>query len=66
MSDDPLVGKDFSGWTLERKIGFSQVFIPEAVHREGFSVRGQAISEDLAGPIEQHLILPPGVELADD
>jgi uncharacterized protein len=38
----------------------------EAVHREGHSVRGQAISEDLAGPIEQHLILPPGVELGDD
>lgn len=39
---------------------------PEAVHREGFSVRGNAISEDLAGPLEQHVILPPGVELADD
>jgi len=38
----------------------------EAVHREGHSVRGKAISEDLAGPIEQHLILPPGVEVADD
>jgi uncharacterized protein len=38
----------------------------EAVHREGHSVRGAAISEDLAGPIEQHLILPPGVELGDD
>jgi uncharacterized protein len=38
---------------------------PEAVHREGHSVRGKAISEDLAGPIEQHLILPPGVELDD-
>jgi uncharacterized cysteine cluster protein YcgN (CxxCxxCC family) len=38
----------------------------EAVHREGVSVRGRAISEALAGPIEQHLILPPGVELADD
>jgi uncharacterized protein len=39
---------------------------PEAVHRAGISVRGKAISEDLAGPLEQHVILPPGVELADD
>lgn len=39
---------------------------PEAVHREGVSVRGKAISEDVAGPLEQHIILPPGVELADD
>ena len=39
---------------------------PDAVHREGPSVRGRAISETVAGPIEQHLILPPGVELADD
>lgn len=35
---------------------------PEAVHRAGISVRGKAISEDLAGPLEQHVILPPGVE----
>jgi hypothetical protein len=29
-------------------------------------VRGKAIPEALAGPLEQHVILPPGVELADD
>lgn len=39
---------------------------PEAVHRAGVSVRGKAIPEHLAGPLEQHVILPPGVELADD
>jgi uncharacterized cysteine cluster protein YcgN (CxxCxxCC family) len=39
---------------------------PEAVHRAGASVRGKAIPEALAGPLEQHVILPPGVELADD
>jgi len=39
---------------------------PEAVHAAGISVRGKAISEDLAGPLEQHVILPPGMELADD
>ncbi len=38
----------------------------EAVHTAGVSVRGKAISEDLAGPLEQHVILPPGVEFADD
>lgn len=38
----------------------------EAVHRTGHSVRGKAIPEALAGPLEQHVILPPGVELADD
>jgi uncharacterized cysteine cluster protein YcgN (CxxCxxCC family) len=38
----------------------------EAVHRAGVSVRGKAIPEALAGPLEQHVILPPGVELADD
>lgn len=38
----------------------------DAVHTMGISVRGRAISEDLAGPLEQHVILPPGVELADD
>ena len=38
----------------------------EAVHRAGASVRGKAIPEALAGPLEQHVILPPGVELADD
>lgn len=39
---------------------------PEAVHRAGASVRGKAIPEALAGPLENHVILPPGVELADD
>ena len=39
---------------------------PEAVHAAGVSVRGKAISEDLAGPLEQHVVLPPGMELADD
>ena len=38
----------------------------EAVHAAGISVRGKAISELVAGPLEQHVILPPGVELADD
>lgn len=38
----------------------------EAVHRAGVSVRGNAIPEHLAGPLEQHVILPPGIELADD
>lgn len=38
----------------------------EAVHQAGISVRGKAIPEHLAGPLEQHVILPPGVELADD
>ena len=38
----------------------------EAVHRSGVSVRGKAIPEALAGPLEQHVILPPGVEFADD
>ena len=39
---------------------------PDTVHRAGVSVRGKAIPEALAGPLEQHIILPPGVELADD
>ena len=38
----------------------------EAVHQAGISVRGRAISELVAGPLEQHIILPPGMELADD
>lgn len=38
----------------------------EAVHRAGISVRGKAIPEMLAGPLEQHAVLPPGVEIADD
>lgn len=39
---------------------------PETVHRAGISVRGKAIPEALAGPLENHVILPPDVELADD
>jgi uncharacterized cysteine cluster protein YcgN (CxxCxxCC family) len=38
----------------------------ESVHRAGVSVRGKAISELVAGPLEQHIILPPGMELAFD
>jgi len=38
----------------------------EAVHTAGISVRGKAISELIAGPLEQRVILPPGMELADD
>lgn len=38
----------------------------ETVHTTGHSVRGKAIGEDMAGPLEQHIILPPGIELADD
>jgi len=38
----------------------------ETVHAAGISVRGKAIPEALAGPLERHAILPPGVELADD
>ena len=38
----------------------------EAVHAAGISVRGRAISETIAGPLEQHAILPPGVEIAHD
>ncbi len=39
---------------------------PEAVHKAGASVRGRAISETIAGPLEQHVILPPGIEIAMD
>lgn len=39
---------------------------PETVHRAGISIRGKAIPEALAGPLENHVILPPGVEIADD
>ena len=28
----------------------------EAVHREGHSIRGKLLSEDLAGPIENHVV----------
>jgi uncharacterized cysteine cluster protein YcgN (CxxCxxCC family) len=34
----------------------------DAVHQAGASVRGRAVSEDRAGPIEQHIIWPPGME----
>lgn len=34
----------------------------EAVHAAGASVRGKAISEQFAGPIEQHIIWPEGME----
>lgn len=39
---------------------------PQAVHTAGISVRGRAIGEDFAGPLEDHIILPPGMELASD
>jgi uncharacterized cysteine cluster protein YcgN (CxxCxxCC family) len=35
----------------------------EAVHRAGISVRGKAISEIFAGPLEDHAILPDGIEV---
>lgn len=36
----------------------------EAVHRAGASVRGKAISETVAGPLENHIVdLPEGVEV---
>jgi uncharacterized cysteine cluster protein YcgN (CxxCxxCC family) len=38
----------------------------EAVHAAGVSVRGKAIPETLAGPLENHAILPPGVEVWRD
>ena len=38
----------------------------ETVHTAGISVRGKAISEDIAGPLENHVVLPPGLELASD
>lgn len=34
----------------------------EAVHSAGISVRGRAISEVLAGPIEQHIVWPEGMD----
>lgn len=33
----------------------------EAVHAAGASIRGKAISEVVAGPLENHVILPPGI-----
>ncbi|WP_423141081.1 YcgN family cysteine cluster protein [Parablastomonas sp. CN1-191] len=35
----------------------------EDVHRAGISVRGKAISEVFAGPLEDHAILPDGIEV---
>ena len=34
----------------------------EAVHREGISIRGRAISEVLAGPLEDHIVSSEPVE----
>lgn len=34
----------------------------DAVHREGQSIIGKAISEQFAGPIEQHIVWPEGME----
>ena len=36
-----------------------------AVHRAGVSVVGRAVSETVAGPLEDHVILPEGMEIAD-
>ena len=33
----------------------------EAVHRAGASVVGKAVSETLAGPLEQHIVWPEGM-----
>jgi uncharacterized cysteine cluster protein YcgN (CxxCxxCC family) len=38
----------------------------EAVHRAGASVVGKAISETIAGPLENHIVWPDGSELDDD
>ena len=35
----------------------------DAVHRAGISVVGRAISETIAGPLEDHVILPEGMEV---
>lgn len=35
----------------------------DAVHRAGVSVVGRAISETIAGPLEDHVILPEGMEV---
>lgn len=37
----------------------------DAVHRAGVSVVGRAVSETVAGPLEDHVILPEGMEIAD-
>jgi uncharacterized cysteine cluster protein YcgN (CxxCxxCC family) len=33
---------------------------PDAVHRSGASVRGRAVSEEAAGPFEEHVVAWPG------
>jgi uncharacterized cysteine cluster protein YcgN (CxxCxxCC family) len=38
----------------------------DAVHAAEVSVRGKAIPEAMAGPLENHAILPPGVEVWHD
>lgn len=38
----------------------------DAVHQAGASVVGKAISETVAGPLEDHIILPDGYEYDDD
>jgi uncharacterized protein len=38
----------------------------EAVHRAGASVKGKAISEVVAGPLEHHIILPNEFDVEDD
>jgi len=35
----------------------------DAVHRAGASVIGKAISETMAGPLENHVVLPEGMEI---
>lgn len=34
----------------------------DAVHRAGMSIVGQVISETVAGPLEQHIVWPDGME----
>jgi len=34
----------------------------EAVHRAGVSIVGRAVSETVAGPLEQHILWPEGME----
>lgn len=38
----------------------------DSVHQAGASVIGKAISETIAGPLEQHVILPEGMMIASD
>ena len=39
---------------------------PGSVVRAGVSISGRVVSETLAGPLEQHIILPPGLMWAGD